>query len=86
MCGGILSARRADMDNFHVSPSGDRWKLSAEGSPRSIGEFDTKDEAVDMATTVIAERTGSLKIHKSDGTIEEERTYPRSADPRKSPG
>jgi len=29
---------------------------------------------------------GSLKIHKLDGTIQEERTYPRSKDPRKSKG
>ena len=74
------------MDNFHVLSSGDRWKLTAEGSERSIGEFDTKEEAVDMASTVIATRTGSLKIHRADGTIEEERTYPRSADPRETPG
>ena len=27
-------------------------------------------------------RTASVKIHKKDGTLQEERTYPRSADPR----
>jgi len=30
--------------------------------------------------------TVSVKIHKADGTIEEERTYPRSADPRRTKG
>ena len=29
---------------------------------------------------------GSLKIHKQDGTIQEERTYPKSDDPKNTPG
>ena len=29
---------------------------------------------------------GSLKIHKQDGTIQEERTYPKSDDPRNTLG
>ena len=74
------------MDNFHLLPSGDRWKLSAEGSARSMGEWDTKEEALDMATSVLGGLTASLKIHRADGTIEEERTYPRSEDPPESPG
>lgn len=28
----------------------------------------------------------SLRIHRRDGTIQEERTYPRSSDPRKTKG
>jgi len=28
----------------------------------------------------------SVKFHKKDGTLQEERTYPRSADPRESKG
>lgn len=31
-------------------------------------------------------KTASVKIHKADGTLEEERTYPRSADPRRTKG
>ena len=29
---------------------------------------------------------GSLKIHKTDGKFQEERTYPRKKDPKKSKG
>jgi hypothetical protein len=29
---------------------------------------------------------GSVKIHKENGQIQEERTYPRSADPSESKG
>jgi hypothetical protein len=31
-------------------------------------------------------KTGSVKIKKRNGKIQEERTYPRSADPRASKG
>ncbi|MHC8361662.1 hypothetical protein ACYZUA_15410 [Pseudomonas sp. LS2P72] len=34
----------------------------------------------------LQDKTASLKIHRENGTIQEERTYPRSADPRKSKG
>lgn len=34
----------------------------------------------------LQDKTASLKIHWENGTIQEERTYPRSADPRKSKG
>lgn len=32
------------------------------------------------------DKSGSVKIHKLDGTIQEERTYPRKDDPRNTPG
>ena len=51
-----------------------------------VGSFATKQRALDRSIEIVSEVTGSLKIHRADGTIEEERTYPRSADPAKSPG
>ena len=47
-----------------------------------------KDDCI-RATAEYAESLGepvTVKIHREDGTFEEERTYPRSADPRRSPG
>jgi hypothetical protein len=75
------------MKNYHLTPdpSGE-WKLSPEGSDQVLGVFDSKADALDKAIGYVSGKTGSLKIHKADGTIEEERTYPRSADPVKSPG
>jgi hypothetical protein len=75
------------MKNYHLTPSPTgEWKLAPEGTDHVLSVFDTKAEAVDKAVQYVSEKTGSLKIHKADGTIEEERTYPRSADPAKSPG
>jgi hypothetical protein len=47
----------------------------------------TKDDAI-RETRAAALRIGgaSVRIHTKDGRIQEERTYPRSADPRGSKG
>ena len=77
------------MQNYHLSPHGDGWKLTSEGSQRPLDIFKTKAEGVASCEEIISERDhgkGSVKIHRADGTIEEERTYPRSADPVESPG
>lgn len=34
----------------------------------------------------MANKTGSVKIHKEDGKIQEERTYQRKDDPKNTPG
>jgi hypothetical protein len=74
------------MQNYHLLPAGRRWKLTSEFSNSTIGEFTSKEEALDACIEFMRGRTGSLKIHKADGTIEEERTYPRAEDPVGSPG
>jgi hypothetical protein len=73
------------MQNYHVTPEGETWNL-AEEEGALLGSYRTKEEAVQRAREYVSEHTGSLKIHKADGTIEEERTYPRAADPVESPG
>ncbi|MTI22324.1 DUF2188 domain-containing protein [Fulvivirga sp. RKSG066] len=74
------------MDNYHITYTGNQWKFSGENAGKSIKNFETKEEAVDYATEFLNEHDGSLKIHTQDGKIEEERTYPRSADPKHIPG
>jgi len=43
-------------------------------------------EIVKLAGELLADKTASVKVHRQDGVIEEERTYPRSADPTSSNG
>ncbi|HWB02692.1 MAG TPA: DUF2188 domain-containing protein [Verrucomicrobiales bacterium] len=73
------------MKSYHLTPNGDTWEL-AEESGTSVATYENKDEAMRDSRQTVAEASGSLKIHRADGTIEEERTYPRSKDPAKSPG
>ena len=74
------------MKNYHLSPDGDAWKLTSEDGTVTVQNFDTKEEAVASCAAFMQERTGSLKIHRADGSFEEERTYPRAADPVETKG
>lgn len=52
--------------------------------------YPTKGRALQAATSTARDAGPrwriSLRIFKADGTVQEERTYPRSADPRRSRG
>lgn len=76
------------LDKYNLSNDGDQWKLTRRGAERASETYPgmTKEEAVREAADFVREHTGSLKIRNLDNTIAEERTYPRSADPRRSPG
>lgn len=75
------------MKNYHLTKDDDQWKLKQEGSKRSSEVYDTKSDALKNAPNFVRDHGGgSLKIHKENGRIQEERTYPRSADPKKTKG
>ncbi|MDQ0654473.1 hypothetical protein SAMN04490182_1864 [Pseudomonas cedrina] len=74
------------MDDFHITPTENGWALKKQGAERASKTAATKAEIVKLASEFLEGKTASLKIHKQDGSIEEERTYPRSADPRKTKG
>lgn len=49
--------------------------------------FATKGQAVDYAVQAAKSLPlAQVVVHRKDGTIQEERTYPRSSDPRRSKG
>lgn len=74
------------MDNYHIVKTGTFWSLKKEGAALASKTAGTKEELIGLASEFLKTSTASLKIHKEDGTIQEERTYPRSADPSQSPG
>ena len=53
-----------------------------------ITTFKSKSDATTggQLEKAIGAKGGTVRIHKDDGTFEEERTYPRAADPRDHPG
>jgi hypothetical protein len=69
-----------------VMKKGDKWVAQSGGS--TLAQGTRKGDVV--RETARAARSGaeptSVRIHKLDNTIQEERTYPRSADPRRSKG
>ena len=76
------------MENFHLTHDGDQWKLAKEHAQRASAAYGdaTKQEAMKQAAKTLADSGSSLKIHLKTGRIQEERTYPKSADPRRSKG
>ncbi|MFJ5300901.1 DUF2188 domain-containing protein [Pseudomonas sp. NPDC088368] len=74
------------MDNYHITKTDEGWALKKQGADRVSKTASTKSEIVALASEFLEGKSASLKIHKEDGTIQEERTYPRAADPTKTKG
>jgi hypothetical protein len=72
---------------WHLAREDRGWVARDEGGKRRAGG-DTKNEAI-RQTAGAAQRSRdpvSVVIHKQNGQFQEERTYPRSADPRRTRG
>lgn len=66
---------------YDVSPCEDGWSVKARGASRASNVFDTKAEAVERGRELTKTQDGRLVIRKTDGTIQEERTYRRDPYP-----
>lgn len=64
------------------------WRLTNDATNRVVKRFDTKDDATKggVLEGAIGKGGGSVKIKKLDNKYQEERTFPRKADPKRSPG
>lgn len=67
---------------YHVTATKDGWQGKLEGGQKASVTGDTKADVM-KKTIELAKRQGksSVIIHKSDGKIQEERTYPKGSDP-----
>ena len=76
------------MKRIDLVKKGDGWLGESGGRTVPGTKAETKAAAVEQ-TAAVARRSSqpiTVKIHKENGRIQEERTYPRSADPRGSRG
>ncbi|TYC14765.1 DUF2188 domain-containing protein [Bizionia gelidisalsuginis] len=76
------------MKNFHLVHDDGMYKLKKENAQRASKVIDsTKADAIKQAAAFVKSKGGgSLRIHKNLGGFKEERTYPRSNDPKQSKG
>jgi len=67
---------------YHITKTDDGWQGKKEGAQRASVTGVTKEE-VTKKTIELAKKqdVSSVIIHKQDGKIQEERTYPKSSDP-----
>ncbi len=68
--------------------SQERWELIAQGAEKPKAVFERKADATagGVLEKSLGLAGGSVRIKKEDGKIQEERTYPRSADPKEVAG
>lgn len=72
---------------FSDEAKGD-WVLKRDGAERATKRFATKAEATKGGALedAVSKEGGSVKIQKTNGEFEEERTFPRWKDPVESEG
>ena len=80
----------ADLPKYTLSRDDKKndWVLKEDRSARVRHRFENKAEATrgGALRKVLGQAGGSVKIQKRNGRIQEERTYPKSKDPKRSPG
>lgn len=77
----------SNLTQYHLVYVNENWTLKRAGAERATEIFygKTKEEAIRLCSQRLQNSGSSLRIHNKNGQIEEERTYPRSADPRDYP-
>ena len=78
------------LPSYHLTRDKKRggWQLEKDGSDRARARFETKADALKGGALkgAVGRDGGSVKIHKQNGRIQQERTYPRGRDPKSSKG
>ncbi len=78
------------LPKFTLSLNDDKevWQLKNDFTNRVLKNFDTKGKATEggVIKDLLGNNGGSVKIQKENHIFQEERTYPRSADPKESKG
>lgn len=66
---------------YHVSKTDDGWQGKLEGAKRASVNGQKKEVIKKTIEIAKNKENSSVKIHKSDGKVQEERTYPKKSDP-----
>ena len=70
---------------YHVTPSGDVWRVIRAGATRAASVHENKSKAVARAKALAKDASlGQVKVHRRNGQIQTEFTY--GEDPRRTRG
>jgi hypothetical protein len=61
---------------YHLLRTDGVWQFRKAGSPEALFDAETKVEAMDKMQDYMESREGDVVIHKTDGEIQQHRTYP----------
>ena len=65
------------LQRYHLEKKNENWRLRKVGSNRALVKADTKELAILEMRGYMKTHEGSVRIHKANGRIQEERTYRR---------
>lgn len=66
------------LQRYHLSKKNDEWRLVKAGlNHRAVVKAETKAVAILEMQGYMKTHDGVVRIHKSNGRIQEERSYPR---------
>ncbi|HRD77047.1 MAG TPA: DUF2188 domain-containing protein [Hyphomicrobiaceae bacterium] len=74
------------LDRYEIRHNDGHWAFIKVGGQRATRTFEKKTDAVKYASEFGKTHDFSLRIKDESGKIQEERTYPRSKDPKSSKG
>lgn len=75
---GLLVARGAhsSLARYHViANESSKWSVISEGSKKAIKIFETKQKAIDFATTFAVTKNGEVIVHTEFGKVAERMTF-----------
>jgi hypothetical protein len=64
------------MENFHIFPNGGVWRLVDHSDGQVIGDYPSKEAALREGAMRANCREGWIRVHRADGTIDEEFLQP----------
>lgn len=77
----------AKRKNYYISKTDKGWQGKAEGASRASATSSTKAEIIKRMSEIASNHgNASVKIKKTDGKFQEERTYPKNSDPHPPKG
>ena len=70
----------AKLTHYHLTHRNDEWRLEKEGNDRATLKAPTKKEAIEKTRAKVKGTGASVTVHRMDGSVQEEWTYPRDED------
>ena len=72
----------AKLTHYHLTHRNEEWRLEKEGNDRATLKAPTKKEAIEKTRAKVKGTGASVTVHRMDGSVQEEWTYPPRDEPK----
>ncbi|WP_165496979.1 DUF2188 domain-containing protein [Phytopseudomonas dryadis] len=73
------------MDRYHIVPVEVGWAFQRDGAEQAAKVTETREELLRLMPVYMAGKDGTLILHRADGSVERELSYPSEIDPFATP-